>query len=408
MSSTTEPLSMSHKLIDRNQDLERLRHDGYSIEVRGGYLILRGVPYVNEKRQVRYDGILAAALNLNGDLVNPPSTHTIKFVGEFPCQSNGAPIEGIRHSSGVMPICDGLTAQHSFSSKPPRGRYLDYHEQFTTYAAILSGPATNLDPNATPRTYQVVEPQEEDSPFHYIDTASARAEINATSNKLACEKVAIVGLGGTGSYVLDLVTKTPVREVHLFDADIFSSHNAFRAPGAASKDDLHKQPSKVNYLATIYSRMHRRIIPHEVAVDASNAESLCEMSFVFLCMDGGSAKRAIVDTLDKRGIAFIDVGMGLYTHDNTLGGKLRVTLSTAESRVFAQQEIAFSSGDGSDEYDKNIQIADLNALNAALAVIRWKKYRGFYFDLEREWGSTYTIGSNLLINEGSDDPDRGT
>lgn len=399
---------MFHKLIDPNHDLERLPHDGYSMDVRGGYLILRGVPYVNEQRQVRFDGILAAALNLNGDLVNPPSDHTIKFVGEFPCQSNGTPIEGIRHCSGQFPICDGLTAQHSFSSKPPRGCYLSYYEQFTTYAAILAGPAANLDPNATPRTYQVVEPHEEDSPFHYIDTASARAEINAISSKLAVEKIAIVGVGGTGSYVLDLVSKAPVREIHLFDADIFSSHNAFRAPGAAAKDDLHKQPSKVSYLAAIYSRMHRRVIPHEVAVDASNAEALCEMTFVFLCMDGGPAKRTIVDTLDKGGIAFIDVGIGLYARDNTLGGKLRVTLSTPESRAFAQKEIAFGSGDGSDEYDKNIQIADLNALNAALAVIRWKKYRGFYFDLEREWGSTYTIGSNLLINEGTDDPNDAT
>jgi len=41
---------------------------------------------------------------------------------------------------------------------------------------------------------------------------------------------------------------------------------------------------------------------------------------------------------------------------------------------------------------KNIQVADLNCLNATLAVIRWKKMCGFYFDLKHERYSSYTIG----------------
>lgn len=33
-----------------------------------------------------------------------------------------------------------------------------------------------------------------------------------------------------------------------------------------------------------------------------------------------------------------------------------------------------------DEYRTNVQISELNALNAALAVLRYKQIRGFYFD----------------------------
>jgi hypothetical protein len=55
--------------------------------------------------------------------------------------------------------------------------------------------------------------------------------------------------------------------------------------------------------------------------------------------------------------------------------------------------------DPDDEYRQNIQIAELNTLNAALAVIRWKKHLGFYVDLEHEFSSTYTIDGNILINE---------
>jgi hypothetical protein len=39
--------------------------------------------------------------------------------------------------------------------------------------------------------------------------------------KLELGKIAIIGLGGTGSYVLDLAAKTPVKEIHLFDGDKF-------------------------------------------------------------------------------------------------------------------------------------------------------------------------------------------
>ncbi len=52
-----------------------------------------------------------------------------------------------------------------------------------------------------------------------------------------------------------------------------------------------------------------------------------------------------------------------------------------------------------DEYSRNIQIADLNALNAALAVIKWKKFCGFYRDLACERFTTYAIDGNKLINE---------
>ena len=52
-----------------------------------------------------------------------------------------------------------------------------------------------------------------------------------------------------------------------------------------------------------------------------------------------------------------------------------------------------------DEYASNIQIADLNSLNAVLAVIRWKKMFGFYQDLKMEHHSTYSINVGKLNNE---------
>ena len=69
----------------------------------------------------------------------------------------------------------------------------------------------------------------------------------------------------------------------------------------------------------------------------------------------------------------------------------------AEREHIHQGRISFAGG-GQDVYASNIQVADLNALNACLAVIKWKKLRGFYRDLEQEHHSTYTTDGGMLLN----------
>jgi hypothetical protein len=147
--------------------------------------------------------------------------------------------------------------------------------------------------------------------------------------------------------------------------------------------------------------MHRNIVPHEYFIDASNVDTLREMEFVFLCIDKGEAKKLIVAALEGWGVPFVDVGMGIDLTDGALGGIVRLTTSTPNKRdhVRTKNRIPYFDGDGNDEYSRNIQIADLNALNAALSVIKWKKIFGFYRDLEHEHFSTYTIDGNALTNE---------
>jgi hypothetical protein len=64
-----------------------------------------------------------------------------------------------------------------------------------------------------------------------------------------------------------------------------------------------------------------------------------------------------------------------------------------------KRRIPLSKADERNEYDRNVQTAELNALNAALAVIKWKKLCGFYIDLEKEHHSTYSIDGNETTNE---------
>jgi hypothetical protein len=197
------------------------------------------------------------------------------------------------------------------------------------------------------------------------------------------------------------VAKTHVREIHLFDGDVFFQHNAFRSPGAPSGEELEEKLSKTAYFERIYSRMRRGVFSHPVYVNSTNVDQLRGMNFVFLCLDSGNAKKLIVEKLEEFALPFVDVGMGVFLTDTALGGILRVTTSTVKKRnhVAGKNRISFSDGDAHNEYNTNIQIADLNALNAALAVVKWKKLFGFYHDFEHEHYSTYTIDGNKLINE---------
>lgn len=389
---------MSAALINRNADLKRLRDEGYYIVVRGGYLLMKEVPYVTEHRIVKR-GILACPLDLAGDNTKRPGDHQVQFAGERPCNKDGSPLIKIIGSTVNNEIVPGLVTRFSFSQKPARGHYLDYYEKMTAYATMLCAQATWLEHGADARTNRVEEPEpEENSPFNYIDTASSRADINSATAKLKIVKIVIIGLGGTGSYVLDLVAKTHVVQIHIIDGDVFNTHNAFRAPGAPSIEELRQQPFKVHYLKAIYEKMHKGIVAHPEFITESNVEKhLRDAQFVFLCLEGKS-KGFIIDKLSEYGVPFVDVGMGLVVKDSKLGGILRVTTSTPQQRN-AHSRIPCSEIDADNEYDKNIQIADLNALNATMAVIKWKKLFGFYADNEGEHFSTYSIDCNLLTSD---------
>ncbi len=389
---------MSHQLIGRNADLKLLRDEGYDIEIRARkYLLIKGVPYVNAQRNIKY-GTLVSELKLAGDHTIPPDTHVAYFIGEYPCYADGSQISQIKHGD-KQTINNDLVVDHSFSAKPkPHELYRDYHHKMETYVAIISGPAQILDPTVAAKTFSVIECSEEESLFMYADTASSRAGIDAVTKKLERGKVAIVGVGGTGSYVLDLVAKTPVTEIHLFDGDEFVNHNAFRSPGAPSIEELRSRAKKVVYFSELYSKMRRNIIPHDYFINDANVDELRGMDFVFLCIDQGSDKRVVVERCEEWGISFIDVGMGVTLVGDSLLGILRIATSTARKRDHIGTRVSFAEG-GDNDYSRNIQIADLNALNAALAVVKWKKLWGFYQDREHEHFSAYTIDGNALLNE---------
>ncbi len=390
---------MSQRPIALSPDLQRLRHEGYDIRLEKGYLVIRDIPYLAAKDQPRR-GALVCALTLAGEVAQPPGDHTAYFVGAYPCHADGRQMVEIVNSANRLQITPQLTTDFYLSAKPkPADNYPDFYEKVVTYVRRISGAAQEFDENLTARTHPFVAEEDDDSVFNYTDTASSRADIVAVSDKLRLGRIAILGLGGTGGYILDGVAKTPVREIHLFDGDRLLQHNAFRAPGAASCDQLRLKPYKVDYFASIYSSMHRGIVPHPEFISEANLDKLEGMDFVFMSMEAGPVKRKVVEKLLALGVPFVDVGMGVYLKNGKLGGTLRTTTGTSRKSDHIWENLPLTDGGLKNEYDKNIQIADLNMLHAALAILKWKKLFGFYADQRGEHYSTFAITRNETNNE---------
>lgn len=388
---------MSRLLISRNPELQRLIDEGYDIEIRSGHLLVHSVPYANSNEQVARGVIVSELSMATPDVLGRPSTHQVHFIGEHPCKADGTDLVQIRCQSGEFKLAEGITAQHWFSNKPKCGHYDSYYEKITSYVRVISSQARALDPSADARTFKTREPIEENTVFLYQDTASSRAGIQRLAARFHQQRIAIVGLGGTGSYTLDLVAKTHVVEIHLFDADLLRPHNAFRFPGAISREVLDREVTKVKYLSEHYSTMRRGVVPHEVMIHEDNVMELADFDYVFLCVDRSDVRQLVLRALANTGVNIIDVGMGLNLTDDqeSIWGTCRVTASTPSTRDVALARIPRADRD-EELYRSNIQVADFNCLNAALAVAKWKRMSGFYLDDHDEYETTFSVNLNQL------------
>jgi hypothetical protein len=381
-------------------DFDRLAADGFVVEVRQQHLFLHEVPYVTSTREVKRASLVCTYVE-NAGTILPPDNHQVWWTGDYPCLPNGQPISQIENENGTRELFPGCTIKFRFSNKPDGlVAFADHYSKLIHYVTVIQSQARALkDVDARLNISPVVE--ERRSPFAYDDTASARSAIQTTSARLALDRVALIGLGGTGSYILDQLAKTPVAEIHLFDGDVFLQHNAFRAPGAATLEDLAAKLPKVEYFARRYSHMHQGIVAHPLNLDTSNLGELGRPDFAFICVDSGPVRTLLMSHLASLGVPFIDVGMSLQMIAQTskLLGACRVTLCTPSHGEHIAQFVP-TEADGDDAlYRQNIQVADMNALNAQLAVMKWKQFLGFYQDDFAAYNLTFTVNTPSLVRD---------
>ena len=375
---------MSIKQTVLNPSVQRLIEDGFEIDIQRQHLLVHSIPYLNQSCEVKLATLVCPFVE-NGEIETQPQDHTMYFKGEYPHDATGKEMSEVVNSERKIILFDDFNVDYYLSNKPNGQSFTNFYDKVVHYHTLFVSQARVIDANADGRTGVVHGQRDERSVFHYPDTASSRVGITAITQKLEDSRIGIVGVGGTGSFILDLLAKTPVQEIHLFDADSFEPHNAFRAPGAASLEQLQAFPKKVEYFREIYSAMRGGVFTHDYFLDEQNVHELDECTFVFVAVDNGKARRVITDHLVKKGIPFIDVGMGVEVAngldgDPQLRGTCRVTLATHTLNSHLPSRLNLEDDDEEAIYRSNIQVADLNALNAALAVMRWKQFMGFYLD----------------------------
>lgn len=373
---------MFQKLVSHNEDIRRLVEKGYAVSFDSNYLIIRDIPYLANTQELQSGAIVTKLEFIDQERVTQ-TDHQIFFAGSAPHALDGCLIPNLGGGSAQLALseaCKDVVVQRSFSNKPKKnnGSFQDFFEKVESYVAIISGPAIELH-GANPLTFRVVKEGGTNSVFKFHDTLTSRAEIADLSAKFQNDVIAIIGLGGTGAYVLDFLVKTPVREIRAFDLDPYHVHNAFRSPGRLESTELGKKKADVYGLRYDNFRTGLSITPK--FIDATCSEDLNGVTFAFVCVDKGPSRTGIFDLLISLGIPFIDVGMGLNRKNPSLKGMLRTTYFSAEHAQRVRDKGLAELSDSPDNlYHTNIQIGELNALNACLAVIRFKQLRGFYFE----------------------------
>lgn len=350
----------------------------------GGYFLIYGLPYLDDKGELAH-GDWASPVDLSSEgVIDPPSNHQAWFRGGRPHDQNGRQLR-LGGGADKVRIADDFETDSSFSYKlqDENGQMRAYHsfeEKVLTYLDTIIAPAMSKYRGATPLRAIETKAAEQGTPLRFPDTLSARYHMNDVSRLLEGKKVAIVGLGGTGAYILDFIARTHLAEIALFDDDKVHVHTIFRFPGfiPGAIGML-----KVHALWSQYGQWHGNIKPVPERVTADNIELTRGFDFVFVAIDHGPSRIFIADWLTTSGIPFVDCGMGLNRAPIGLNGVVRVTGVDRAAYELTARTMFLPGGDPEGgEYRRQGQIAELNALNATLAVIRFKQHFGIYDRLD--------------------------
>ena len=392
---------MFKRLVSHNDDLCRLVERGYAVAFDSNYLVVRDVPYLDASGRLQIGAIVTKLVFIDQDRV-AQEDHQVFFAGSHPYGLDDRPIPNLGGGATQLAMseaCRDIVVQRSFSNKPrSTGRFADFYEKIESYVGIISGPAIARFA-VTPYTYRAVETVVTDPIFKFHDTLTSRAEIADLAALFKDDVVAVFGLGGTGAYLLDLLVKTPVREIRGFDHDLFHVHTAFRSPGRLEEAELGR--SKAETYKGRYDNFRHGLSIERKFIDASSSEDVKGLTFAFVCVDKGSSRSGIFELLIANGVPFIDVGMGLRrTADRRLNGTIRLTYySSEQAAALRDRQLAPLADSGEDVYRVNIQISELNALNAALAVMRFKQLRGFYLQDDPVYNLLCEIADLKIVTE---------
>ena len=357
---------------------------GWQIEVSKNRISLSEVPYRQESGDAglcrisvdtQDDGLTMKAPEHSGNAHHAATLTGVSGARAY--QANGEPVGNVLWSDG--------TNECVISIMPDSGDYVDAWHALVVYATSVTGPAGRAEREQVERLFEFNIEGE-----NYRDMKEWR-------DRAGGQKIAIVGLGGVGLWILDLMSKTYVSEIRIWDGDEIEGRNLLRAPGWASKDAI--GTNKAEYFGQHYQRFRKGISIHpEYWQPGEHANVFDEMDFVFMAVDKADVRAALCETLEQRGIPFVDVGMGVELHQGRVRGSCQVFYSGEDPGRWRVGIPTAEGTEGAKAY-YDLQLADLGALNAALAVGMWRRHTEQYEEEERNWLIRYLIEENDLLRK---------
>ena len=387
---------MSPTPTNHEAQLADVLQAGFDCCVEDDTLTVEPIPYRLSGGGIGH-GSLICHLNRNGGDIAPPADHTAAWIGdEVPHRRDGRPMDRLIIDQSRNTWSNGETSVCVMSRRGPKP-YPNYGQKMLTYARLIAREAVADWRASSPGVISVKDVN------HLVDheTGLNRARVGHLNALLAKENVAVIGAGGTGAHIVDLVSKSNVRQIDIYDPDHVSAHTQLRWPGIVERRIVEGKTNKAEYLAALYARRtNRNIQGHPFAIGKDNLTYLNGKTMVFVAIDKGPARREILTSLADMGLNFIDCGIDLQGNDGPLTASLRIIRCQAEQSAEKRSELAMLAPGGAnaaddDLYAQNIQTGEMNSLNAALAVIAWKQGIGFYRDAYGYRRSRMHMTSNM-------------
>ncbi|MCY4560115.1 MAG: ThiF family adenylyltransferase [Chloroflexi bacterium] len=359
---------------------QEARRRAWTVEVNASRISVDNVPYRKQdggaaKCQVSVetldDGVSMKAPENSGGAIHAARISGVE--GGRAYQATGEPVGNV--------LWTDKSSACVISIKRDEGEYLNAWHALIVYTSSIAGEVGAEDRNKIETVFEFE-----------IDGDDAR-DMKNWRDHARTQRIGIVGLGGVGLWILDLMSKSEVIEIRVWDGDEIEGRNLARAPGWASRDSIGQ--NKAEYYAELYRGMRRGIYAQGRYWRPEEEDSFEGLDFVFVAVDKTETRSALCEDLEKKGIPFVDVGMGIELRDGRVRGSCQAFYSGEDP---GRWRIAIPTVEGLGEQQyRQLQLADLGALNAALAVGLWRRHVGQYEREEKDWLVRCGIADNEFI-----------
>ena len=370
-------LSTDYEDLLRQTSLQR----GWVVRVEKNLITLSGVPYRKKNGDAGSCNISVATeddqLTMKAPENSGEAIHAAILTG----------VEGGRaYSKTSEPVGNVLWSDDETSCVisiiTDEGAYQNAWHALTIYAVFV--------------TAEVGQEQRQNSASVFHFSVEGESDLDSENWRVRArdQRIGIVGLGGVGLWIFDLMSKTDVRKIEVWDEDKIEGRNLLRAPGWASSDAIGEK--KASYFGSQYERVRQGISIHEENLSVELQPSVfTELDFVFIAVDKAETRTALCEALEEANVPFVDVGMGLERREGRVRGSFQVFYSGSKPDRW-RVGIPTVEGNGQDEY-RALQLAELGALNASFAVGVWRRHIGQYEGTSIDWLVRYLVEDNEIL-----------